>query len=233
MDDVDISYVVVSAEPYEALRHHLSILLKVLGKETVLNFEVICVLAGHSARGFIELPVHVNVQFTAVCELRFGIYPAMNLGMSLATGRHINFNNAGDFYLAVPKPLAEDKAYFFPVEVRSNKGDKWIRNPDDPYYLAPPHQGSFYPKSHYSNCFFNEKYKSAADLDFFFRFLGEREFKREPLVSQFSLGGVSSSRKPLRFIKRKVERCYIILRNNKIGDWYRFISNRFVNPTRA
>jgi hypothetical protein len=138
-----------------------------------------------------------------------GIYAAMNMGLSFATGEYVNFSNPGDTPLEFPHLLGSADMHCFPVRVIDMAGDfKYVRFPNMHGRRMPPHQGMFTRKELHKK--FDLRYRYAADLDFFVNFEGSIMFHEQPVVAEFQLGGVSSRR--TTFIRRRIDRALIIWR---------------------
>lgn len=137
-----------------------------------------------------------------------GIYYAMNIGLKAARNNFVNFNNLGDKLLFIPEIFADVDLVSFSARIFTDEGvEKFIRLPNFKNRRMPCHQAIFTKTTRHR--LFNLNYKYAADLDFYLNFKGVKSYS-EQIICEFHLGGVSNSK--LTLIRRKLERCDILLR---------------------
>ncbi|WP_319558022.1 glycosyltransferase family 2 protein [Thiomicrorhabdus sp.] len=142
-----------------------------------------------------------------VSEKDSGIYDAMNKGLSLASGRWINFMNAGDSFLKgkleiimeVLKNSSESVVYFNAVDLDGRVvGDndiKCIR-----YDTVGVHQGFFIDSSVHKSYPYDLDYRIKADREFFVKiYLKNYKFKYCDInVCLYDLDGISGVNIPLK-----------------------------------
>jgi glycosyltransferase involved in cell wall biosynthesis len=126
-----------------------------------------------------------------ISEADSGLYDAMNKGLDRATGAFVLFLNAGDVISAYLDPallfaraLTESRVLIgHTIERYGNL--RWLRpglGRESDVFRSPPHQATFYPRAFYS------KSRYFAQL-------------RIGVVSEFGLGGISSSYRSYRVFK--------------------------------
>jgi len=140
-----------------------------------------------------------------------GIYPAMNRGLQLATGKYIYFLNAGDTFFdasvlaSTRQELFVTKAAwaFGAVEIQEATGvsvitPKWDYQAEKRTGFSngffPPHQGTFAQRSSMLNLGgFDISYRVAADYAMFLRLALESDpCKLSFPIARFSEGGTST-----------------------------------------
>lgn len=170
-----------------------------------------------------------------ISDQDYGIYNAMNRGITLAKGDYVNFMNAGDTFfdedvLANISKIIEKqnpdiiygKANVFEKGRKSGKiigrdninlrgfvrviGGEWAY-----------HQAVFARTSNLRQYYFNEKYKIAADYDWFLRSLKDRVRIKfcDLTVCNYIRDGFSCQRKNRILLKR--EQNEIVRKNFKFG----------------
>ncbi|MFO3905306.1 colanic acid biosynthesis glycosyltransferase WcaE [Enterobacter hormaechei] len=181
--------------------------LRNLARDPSLSFEWI-VVDGGSNDGTAEFLEKLNGEFNLryISEKDRGIYDAMNKGIDMAQGRYAIFLNSGDIF-------HEDVAQFVRQlgNVQGNAivmgdalldfgdGNKVRRAAKPGWYiyhsLPASHQAIFFPVSGLKTYPYDLQYRVSSDYALTARmYKAGYPFKRLPgLVSEFSMGGVSTS----------------------------------------
>ncbi|WP_313824372.1 colanic acid biosynthesis glycosyltransferase WcaE [Leclercia sp.] len=181
--------------------------LRNLARDPSLSFEWI-VVDGGSNDGTAEFLEKLNGEFNLryVSEKDRGIYDAMNKGIDMAQGRYAIFLNSGDIF-------HDDVAQFVRQlgDVQGNAmilgdalldfgdGNKVRRAAKPGWYiyhsLPASHQAIFFPISGLKTYPYDLQYRVSSDYALTARmYKAGYPFKRLPgLVSEFSMGGVSTS----------------------------------------
>ncbi|MBD1403441.1 colanic acid biosynthesis glycosyltransferase WcaE [Leclercia adecarboxylata] len=181
--------------------------LRNLARDPSLSFEWI-VVDGGSNDGTAEFLEKLNGEFNLryVSEKDRGIYDAMNKGIDMAQGRYAIFLNSGDIF-------HDDVAQFVRQlgKVQGNAmvmgdalldfgdGNKVRRAAKPGWYiyhsLPASHQAIFFPLSGLKTYPYDLQYRVSSDYALTARmYKAGYPFKRLPgLVSEFSMGGVSTS----------------------------------------
>jgi len=181
--------------------------LRNLARDPSLSFEWI-VVDGGSNDGTAEFLEKLNGEFNLryVSEKDRGIYDAMNKGIDMAQGRYAIFLNSGDIF-------HNDVAQFVRQlgDVQGNAmilgdalldfgdGNKVRRAAKPGWYiyhsLPASHQAIFFPVSGLKTYPYDLQYRVSSDYALTARmYKAGYPFKRLPgLVSEFSMGGVSTS----------------------------------------
>ncbi|MCU6679447.1 colanic acid biosynthesis glycosyltransferase WcaE [Leclercia tamurae] len=181
--------------------------LRNLARDPSLSFEWI-VVDGGSNDGTAEFLEKLNGEFNLryVSEKDRGIYDAMNKGIEMAQGRYAIFLNSGDIF-------HDDVAQFVRQlgKVQGNAmiigdalldfgdGNKVRRAAKPGWYiyhsLPASHQAIFFPVSGLKTYPYELQYRVSSDYALTARmYKAGYPFKRLPgLVSEFSMGGVSTS----------------------------------------
>lgn len=181
--------------------------LRNLARDPSLSFEWI-VVDGGSNDGTAEFLKKLNGEFNLryVSEKDRGIYDAMNKGIDMAQGRYAIFLNSGDIF-------HDDVAQFVRQlgDVQGNAmilgdalldfgdGNKVRRAAKPGWYiyhsLPASHQAIFFPVSGLKTYPYDLQYRVSSDYALTARmYKAGYPFKRLPgLVSEFSMGGVSTS----------------------------------------
>ena len=181
--------------------------LRNLARDPSLSFEWI-VVDGGSNDGTAEFLEKLNGEFNLryVSEKDRGIYDAMNKGIDMAQGRYAIFLNSGDIF-------HDDVAQFVRQlgDVQGNAmilgdalldfgdGNKVRRAAKPGWYiyhsLPASHQAIFFPVSGLKTYPYELQYRVSSDYALTARmYKAGYPFKRLPgLVSEFSMGGVSTS----------------------------------------
>lgn len=178
-----------------------------LARATDITFEWIVVDGGSNdgTREFLEnLNGEYNLRF--VSERDNGIYDAMNKGVALAEGRFALFLNSGDIFhedvADVVRQLADEREkamYIGDALLDFGDGTKIRRSAKHGWYiyhsLPASHQAIFFPVNGLKTYPYDLQYKVSSDYALAARmFKAGYPFKRvKGLVSEFSMGGVSTS----------------------------------------
>ncbi|MTD42685.1 colanic acid biosynthesis glycosyltransferase WcaE [Erwinia sp. CPCC 100877] len=173
-----------------------------------IEFEWI-VVDGDSQDGTREFLENLNGQYQLryLSEKDKGIYDAMNKGIALARGRYAIFLNSGDVFHNnvgnVVRQLALQKQdcamYLGDALLDFGDGNKVRRSAKNGWYiyhsLPASHQAIFFPVSGLKQYPYDLQYKVSSDYALAARMYKEGyPFKRlKGLVSEFSMGGVSTS----------------------------------------
>ncbi len=140
-----------------------------------------------------------------VSENDTGIYNAMNKGLRLASGDSIIFMNSGDIFHSsfsfshLPDIRILSQKVIIGKSIQYFNGDCYLRTSNEKTHLLvsnPPHQSVFVPKSYFKENPYDESLQIAADYYWIKGAMEKCDFEIiESVVSQFSLGGRSSSPK--------------------------------------
>lgn len=159
-----------------------------------------------------------------VSEKDNGIYNAMNKGIKMATGKYINFLNAGDYYSydntleqvikhRLNKDIVFGDVIFTSITENKTTSNKLSISPDTVslrflYTSALPHQSSFIKTSlFFKYGFYNEDYKIVSDWEkwLVFIILHHCSYKHIPFpISTFNLNGISSTNRKLNAEERTI-----------------------------
>ncbi|WJD49031.1 MULTISPECIES: colanic acid biosynthesis glycosyltransferase WcaE [unclassified Enterobacter] len=187
------------AKTYASLAH--------LAQAQDITFEWI-VVDGGSQDGTAEFLENLNGQYNLryISEKDKGIYDAMNKGIAMAEGRFALFLNSGDIFHAdaadVVRQLEnapESAMYIGDALLDFGDGKKIRRSAKHGWYiyhsLPASHQAIFFPVSGLKTYPYDLQYKVSSDYALAARmFKAGYAFKRlKGLVSEFSMGGVSTS----------------------------------------
>lgn len=165
-----------------------------------------------------------QVNYIMKSELDHGIYDAMNKGATLASGEWILMLNAGDVFFSssVLQNIFENKNYSEDViygntivSVKDSFYKKYDARDIKQIKKNMPfcHQSVFVRADVLKKYLFNERYKLAADYDFFLKLYleGKKFCKVDEFVSIYDGSGVSETN--FLLLKREY---YIIKKNNKL-----------------
>lgn len=192
-----------------------------LARANDITFEWI-VVDGNSQDGTAEFLENLNGQYSLrfVSEKDNGIYDAMNKGIAMAQGRYALFLNSGDIFhqdiANVVRQLAsaKDNAMIIGDALLDfGDGTKIERRAKQGWYiyhsLPASHQAIFFPLSGLRKYPYDLQYKVSSDYALAAKmYKSGYAFKRiKGLVSEFSMGGVSTSNNiELCHDARKVQR---------------------------
>ncbi|QEM90865.1 colanic acid biosynthesis glycosyltransferase WcaE [Kosakonia radicincitans] len=178
-----------------------------LAKAQNIEFEWI-VVDGGSQDGTAEFLKNLNGQYNLrfISERDKGIYDAMNKGIDMATGRYALFLNSGDIFheeiVDVVRQLDEENEsamYIGDALLDFGDGNKLRRSAKHGWYiyhsLPASHQAIFFPVNGLKTYPYDLQFKVSSDYALAARmFKAGFPFKRlKGLVSEFSMGGVSTS----------------------------------------
>lgn len=196
-----------------------------LAKAQDIEFEWI-VVDGGSQDGTEEFLKNLNGQYNLryISERDKGIYDAMNKGIDMAAGRFALFLNSGDIFheeiVDVVRQLndeQENAMYIGDALLDFGDGTKIRRGAKHGWYiyhsLPASHQAIFFPVNGLKTYPYDLQYKVSSDYALAARmFKAGFPFKRlKGLVSEFSMGGVSTSNnlelcQDARNVQRKILR---------------------------
>ncbi|WP_202304604.1 colanic acid biosynthesis glycosyltransferase WcaE [Dryocola clanedunensis] len=194
-----------------------------LARANDISFEWI-VVDGNSQDGTAEFLENLNGQYSLrfVSEKDNGIYDAMNKGIAMAQGRYALFLNSGDIFHQdianvvhqLASASAKDNAMIIGDALLDfGDGTKIERRAKQGWYiyhsLPASHQAIFFPLSGLRKYPYDLQYKVSSDYALAAKmYKSGYAFKRiKGLVSEFSMGGVSTSNNiELCHDARKVQR---------------------------
>lgn len=203
-----LSIITVAWKNYQGVvKTHAS--LAHLAKATGITFEWI-VVDGGSADGTAEYLENLNGQYNLryISEKDNGIYDAMNKGIDMAEGRYAIFLNSGDIFHEdvsdvvkhlVDRPVNERAMFIGDALLDFGDGSKVRRSAKHGWYiyhsLPASHQAIFFPVSGLKQHPYDLQYKVSSDYALTASmYKSGYTFKRiKGLVSEFSMGGVSTS----------------------------------------
>ncbi len=178
-----------------------------LAKAQNIEFEWI-VVDGGSQDGTADFLKNLNGQYNLrfISERDKGIYDAMNKGIDMAAGRFALFLNSGDIFheeiVDVVRQLDEETEsamYIGDALLDFGDGNKLRRSAKHGWYiyhsLPASHQAIFFPVNGLKTYPYDLQFKVSSDYALAARmFKAGFPFKRlKGLVSEFSMGGVSTS----------------------------------------
>lgn len=201
-----LSVITVAFRNYEGVKKTWQSLAH-LAKAQDIEFEWI-VVDGGSQDGTEDFLKSLNGQYNLrfISERDKGIYDAMNKGIDMASGRFAIFLNSGDIFheeiVDVVSQLSEAKEtamYIGDALLDFGDGNKLRRNAKSGWYiyhsLPASHQAIFFPVHGLKTYPYDLQFKVSSDYALAARmFKAGFPFKRlKGLVSEFSMGGVSTS----------------------------------------
>ena len=181
--------------------------LRNLAGDPSLNFEWI-VVDGGSNDGTAEFLEKLNGEYNLryISEKDRGIYDAMNKGIDMAQGRYAIFLNSGDIFhddvaqfVRQLVRVQDNAMYMGDALLDFGDGNKVRRSAKPGWYiyhsLPASHQAIFFPLSGLKTYPYDLQYRVSSDYALAARlYKAGYPFKRLPgLVSEFSMGGVSTS----------------------------------------
>ncbi|AXF58543.1 colanic acid biosynthesis glycosyltransferase WcaE [Leclercia sp. W6] len=181
--------------------------LRNLAGDPSLNFEWI-VVDGGSNDGTAEFLEKLNGEYNLryISEKDRGIYDAMNKGIDMAQGRYAIFLNSGDIFhddvaqfVRQLVRVQDNAMYMGDALLDFGDGNKVRRTAKPGWYiyhsLPASHQAIFFPMSGLKTYPYDLQYRVSSDYALAARlYKAGYPFKRLPgLVSEFSMGGVSTS----------------------------------------
>lgn len=181
--------------------------LRNLAGDPSLKFEWI-VVDGGSNDGTAEFLEKLNGEYNLryISEKDRGIYDAMNKGIDMAQGRYAIFLNSGDIFhddvaqfVRQLVRVQDNAMYMGDALLDFGDGNKVRRTAKPGWYiyhsLPASHQAIFFPLSGLKTYPYDLQYRVSSDYALAARlYKAGYPFKRLPgLVSEFSMGGVSTS----------------------------------------
>lgn len=181
--------------------------LRNLAGDPSLQFEWI-VVDGGSNDGTAEFLEKLNGEYNLryISEKDCGIYDAMNKGIDMAQGRYAIFLNSGDIFhddvaqfVRQLVRVQDNAMYMGDALLDFGDGNKVRRTAKPGWYiyhsLPASHQAIFFPLSGLKTYPYDLQYRVSSDYALAARlYKAGYPFKRLPgLVSEFSMGGVSTS----------------------------------------
>jgi len=181
--------------------------LRNLAGDPSLNFEWI-VVDGGSNDGTAEFLEKLNGEYNLryISEKDRGIYDSMNKGIDMAQGRYAIFLNSGDIFhddvaqfVRQLVRVQDNAMYMGDALLDFGDGNKVRRTAKPGWYiyhsLPASHQAIFFPLSGLKTYPYDLQYRVSSDYALAARlYKAGYPFKRLPgLVSEFSMGGVSTS----------------------------------------
>ena len=181
--------------------------LRNLARDPSLNFEWI-VVDGGSDDGTAQFLEKLNGEFNLrfVSEKDRGIYDAMNKGIAMAQGRYTLFLNSGDVFHEDVTDFVrqlgrknDDAMYIGDALLDFGEGNKTRRSAKHGWYiyhsLPASHQAIFFPTAGLKKHPYDLQYKVSSDYALAASlYKSGYPFRRiKGLVSEFSMGGVSTS----------------------------------------
>ncbi|MGL4726226.1 MAG: colanic acid biosynthesis glycosyltransferase WcaE [Scandinavium sp.] len=178
-----------------------------LARDPKIEFEWI-VVDGGSGDGTAEFLENLNGEYNLryISEKDKGIYDAMNKGINMARGNFAIFLNSGDvFHPEIVESVLQlgskndDAMYIGDAMLDFGDGHKVRRSAKHGWYiyhsLPASHQAIFFPLSGLQRYPYDLQYRVSSDYALAARMYKEGySFKRiKGLVSEFSMGGVSTS----------------------------------------
>lgn len=215
---------------YNAEKSIENTVLSVLN-QTYKNIEYI-IIDGESTDKTLEIldKYTENKKIKIYCEPDFGVYNAMNRGITRISGDYVIFMNAGDqFYnelvLNEIRKFVDKKdkciLYGKVYRVHSKKGDKIkdfsqiARSPLQGFLNKemPCHQGIIAPADSLKNFYFKEEFKYCADFDWLIRCYkaGYQMINTDCMICKYDNTGLTSDKKNRKYMKQESE---IILKRN-------------------
>lgn len=234
-DMIELSVITVVYNNFLQIEETISNVLENIGNRKDIEYIVI---DGGSTDGTVDIiKKYEDVIHISVSEKDKGIYDAMNKGVSLASGKWVNFMNAGDRFVSsefkkVLNSFADIDAdvIFGDVLISKTNSDPFLDSArpiaELNYSLNFCHQSSFVKGDYLKEFPFDIQYKICADYDFFLKCaIRGKTFKYIPVpVSIFQYGGVSTGLSKTYF----KEKAFIIIRNhltfnNKMRFLFKFL----------
>ncbi|MGI6902894.1 MULTISPECIES: colanic acid biosynthesis glycosyltransferase WcaE [Leclercia] len=201
-----LSVITVAFRNYEGVVKTWRSLRNLAGDHS-LNFEWI-VVDGGSNDGTAEFLEKLNGEYNLryISEKDRGIYDAMNKGIDMAQGRYAIFLNSGDIFhddvaqfVRQLVRVQDNAMYMGDALLDFGDGNKVRRTAKPGWYiyhsLPASHQAIFFPLSGLKTYPYDLQYRVSSDYALAARlYKAGYPFKRLPgLVSEFSMGGVSTS----------------------------------------
>lgn len=185
-------------------------------KQTYKNYEFIIIDGGSTDNSLDVIKKYEKHITYWTSEKDNGIYNAMNKGIGKCNSDYLIFLNSGDYFYensTIEKihPNLFDDIVYGDLLIHNNSKTfvKYYKAKiNKEYFLSDtlPHQGSFIKKELFDDCKYNENYKIISDWIFFFENIinKNRTYLHLPyIISNYSLGGISSNVKELFDEKKK------------------------------
>lgn len=214
-------------------------------KQTFDDFEFV-IIDGGSTDGSLELIKECPFVDRWVSEEDNGVYPAMNKGIKMATGKYINFMNSGDEYFSgdvlmeLSTLLDSEYDIFYGNTLYYNKNN--YRREEIPpadlsffylYHFGINHQASFIKRTLFWDSFlYNENYKICADWEFFMYNICLKSVSYKyvnTFICNYDFSGISADPKNLKLFydeKEQTIRKYFSLFYNDFKVLEEFKSKR-------
>lgn len=199
MENIKISIITVCFNAASSIEETIKSVIN----QTYNNIEYI-IIDGGSKDGTLDIIDKYSKYVThLVSEPDKGIYDAMNKGIELATGRYVNFMNAGDVFSSdsiISKIEFNNAAVIYGNVIKDLQDYRLTINgkPINTIKQRLPfcHQSSFTKTELLKNDKFNLQYKIAADYNFFYRlYKAQYSFSYQDIdISIFEgISGISST----------------------------------------
>jgi glycosyltransferase involved in cell wall biosynthesis len=195
------SIITVSYNEVASIKHTLDSIVN----QTFKDFELI-VVDGGSTDGTKEIIAQYDGQISWWCsEPDKGIYNAMNKGIAHATGKYVNFMNAGDYFFnndvlqhVYDSRLCPDVIEGHVVRTDNNKRHKDVYEDLYVHLFSDTlsHQGTFIKRELLVSHPYDEKYKIVSDWKFWIEtlILEQRSYAFLDLdIAYYDISGISST----------------------------------------
>lgn len=210
MKNIKVSVVTVT---YNASKT-LEVTIKSVLSQSYNNIEFI-VVDGESSDGTIDILSKYSEKIVWTSEKDEGVYDAMNKGKRLATGDYLIFLGADDTFHScdtiqkfVDSIDNSSFIYYGNVIYKETGTIYWGKFTKWKWGIGNiSHQALFYPKHIYKKYDYNIHYKLYADYAYNLRLLADGFFfsYMSILISDYALGGLSSTRNDRNFEKDKIK----------------------------
>tara|TARA_B110000003_G_scaffold228021_1_gene229428 strand:- start:3382 stop:4152 length:771 start_codon:yes stop_codon:yes gene_type:complete len=230
-----ISVITITYNNLSGLKETVSSVIKYSGfSESVIN-ELIVVdnLSIDGTDLFMRKLTNTNISLNYHRESDFGVYDAMNKGVSLSKNKYVIFINSGDLLINSIEAkdihninlkkyagVAFSCIYSFGKYQRIVKARKVNKNKPR---LPGLHQGMIYKKDVLLNIKYDIKFKICGDFDNVCRIYDQNisnEFLiNKKVISSLKAGGISSQKPFILFM----ESTSIVFRNDSIPNYFKYI----------
>lgn len=208
--------------------------IKSVLNQTYDNIEYIIIDGGSTDNTLSIIDDFNNSNIKLVSEKDNGIYDAMNKGINIASGEIIGIINSDDWYemnsieIVVNEYIKNGEGIYYGIERKLINSKEFLLERGNIEFIdikMIPHSTCFVSKSIYTNYgTFDEKYRYSADYDLIIRMKNKRVafFKIDKIISNFSIGGASSSpRASIESIKIKYKYGFI----KRKQYYYQYLKN--------